>query len=294
MYYREEMLFWDRERDEADFRHGGVIGVSAKASYRRVARTALREGAITEGERAVPEEVPVAFSYGGSTHAVMMASPADLVDFAVGFSLTEGIISTRAEIRSIEVIEAGAGFDVQLDLLDANADALRARRRHMAGPVGCGLCGIESIEQAVRVVPELSGVEVAVDGDDIIAAMKALNEAQSLNRETRAVHGAGFYNPQKGLLAVREDVGRHNALDKLAGAVINADLSPDAGIVVVTSRLSVEMVQKTAILGSPILAAISAPTALAIETAESSGVTLVALVRGEDFEIFTRADRIIL
>lgn len=288
------MLFWDRERDEADFRHGGVIGVSAKASYRRVARTALREGAITEGERAVPEEVPVAFSYGGSTHAVMMASPADLVDFAVGFSLTEGIISTRAEIRSIEVIEAGAGFDVQLDLLDANADALRARRRHMAGPVGCGLCGIESIEQAVRVVPELSSVEVAVDGDDIIAAMKALNEAQSLNRETRAVHGAGFYNPQKGLLAVREDVGRHNALDKLAGAVINADLSPDAGIVVVTSRLSVEMVQKTAILGSPILAAISAPTALAIETAESSGVTLVALVRGEDFEIFTRADRIIL
>ena len=294
MYYREEMLFWDRERDEADFRHGGVIGVSAKASYRRVARTALREGAITEGERAVPEEVTVAFSYGGSTHAVMMASPADLVDFAVGFSLTEGIISTRAEIRSIEVIEAGAGFDVQLDLLDANADALRARRRHMAGPVGCGLCGIESIEQAVRVVPELSGVEVAVEGDDIIAAMKALNEAQSLNRETRAVHGAGFYNPQKGLLAVREDVGRHNALDKLAGAVVNADLSPDTGIVVVTSRLSVEMVQKTAILGSPILAAISAPTALAIETAESSGVTLVALVRGEDFEIFTRADRIIL
>ena len=288
------MLLSDRERDEADFRHGGVIGVSAKASYRRVARTALREGAIVEGERAVPQEVPVAFSYGGSTHAVMMASPADLVDFAVGFSLTEGIISTRAEIRSIEVIEAGQGFDVQVDLQDANADALRARRRHMAGPVGCGLCGIESIEQAVRVVPELSGVEVSVDGDDIVAAVKALNEAQSLNRETRAVHGAGFYNPQKGLLAVREDVGRHNALDKLAGAVVNADLSPDTGIVVVTSRLSVEMVQKTAILGSPILAAISAPTALAIETAESSGVTLVALVRGEDFEIFTRADRILL
>lgn len=288
------MLLSDRERDEADFRHGGVIGVSAKASYRRVARTALREGAIVEGERAVPEEVPVAFSYGGSTHAVMMASPADLVDFAVGFSLTEGIISTRAEIRSIEVIEAGQGFDVQVDLQDANADALRARRRHMAGPVGCGLCGIESIEQAVRVVPELSGVEVSVNGDDIVAAVKALNEAQSLNRETRAVHGAGFYNPQKGLLAVREDVGRHNALDKLAGAVVNADLSPDTGIVVVTSRLSVEMVQKTAILGSPILAAISAPTALAIETAESSGVTLVALVRGEDFEIFTRADRILL
>ena len=164
----------------------------------------------------------------------------------------------------------------------------------MAGPVGCGLCGIESIEQAVRVVPELSDVDVSVDGDDIVAAVKALNEAQNLNRETRAVHGAAFYNPKKGLLAVREDVGRHNALDKLAGAVVNADQSPDRGIVVVTSRLSVEMVQKTAILGSPILAAISAPTALAIETAQSSGITLVALVRGEDFEIFTRADRIIL
>ncbi|MBM7321680.1 formate dehydrogenase accessory sulfurtransferase FdhD, partial [Agrobacterium sp. S2] len=109
-----------------------MIGVSAKASYRGVTRTALRSGTLIEGDRAVPEEVPVAFSYGGSTHAVMMASPANLVDFAVGFSLTEGIISTRAEIRSIEVIEAGQGFDVQVDLQDANADALRARRRHMA------------------------------------------------------------------------------------------------------------------------------------------------------------------
>lgn len=270
------------------------MSASAKASYRRVARTALREGVVSSGERAVPEEVPVAFSYGGSTHAVMMASPADLVDFAVGFSLTEGIISTRAEVHSIEVVEAGQGYDVQVDLQDANADALRARRRHMAGPVGCGLCGIESIEQAVRVVPDLSDIRNSVGGHDIVAAIRALNDAQSLNRETRAVHGAGFYNVKEGLLAVREDVGRHNALDKLAGAVMNAGLATGEGIVAVTSRLSVEMVQKTAILGSPILAAISAPTALAIETAERAGITLVALVRGEDFEIFTRADRIIL
>ncbi len=268
--------------------------MSAEVSYRRVARTALQQGAVTAGERAVPEEVPVAFSYGGSTHAVMMASPADLVDFAVGFSLTEGIISMRSEILSVEVVEAGQGYDVQVDLRDAEAEALRARRRHMAGPVGCGLCGIESIEQAVRVVPDLSGARMSIDGHGIVAAMKALNDAQSLNRETRAVHGAGFYDPGKGLLAAREDVGRHNALDKLAGAVVNAGISAGAGIVVVTSRLSVEMVQKTAILGSPVLAAISAPTALAIETAERAGITLVALVRGEDFEIFTRADRIIL
>ncbi len=233
--------------------------MSVEASYRRVARTALREGTPATGERAVPEEVPVAFSYGGSTHAVMMASPADLIDFAVGFSLTEGIISMLSEIQAIEVVEAGQGYDVQVDLTDAEADALRARRRHMAGPVGCGLCGIESIEQAVRVVPNLSGVKSSVHGNDIVAAVKALNEAQTLNRETRAVHGAGFYNPREGLLAAREDVGRHNALDKLAGAVVNAGISAETGIVAVTSRLSVEMVQKTAILGCPVLAAISAP-----------------------------------
>ncbi|CUX33036.1 formate dehydrogenase accessory sulfurtransferase FdhD [Agrobacterium fabrum] len=271
-----------------------MIVVSVEASYRKVARTALRGGTLATGGRAVPEEVPVAFSYGGSTHAVMMASPADLIDFAVGFSLTEGIISMRSEIQAIEVVEAGQGYDVQVDLTDAEADALRARRRHMAGPVGCGLCGIESIEQAVRVVPDLSGVKSSVHGNDIIAAVKALNEAQTLNRETRAVHGAGFYSPREGLLAAREDVGRHNALDKLAGAVVNAGISAQTGIVAVTSRLSVEMVQKTAILGCPVLAAISAPTALAIETADRAGITLVALVRGEDFEIFTRADRIIL
>ncbi|MDA5634457.1 MULTISPECIES: formate dehydrogenase accessory sulfurtransferase FdhD [Rhizobium/Agrobacterium group] len=270
-----------------------MIAVSAEASYRRFTRTARREGFIIEGERSVPEEVPVAFSYGGSTHAVMMASPADLIDFAVGFSLTEGIISSRADIRSIEVVEAGQGYDVQVDLQDANADALRARRRNMAGPVGCGLCGIESIEQAVRVVPDVSQVELSFDAHHIVAAMKALTDAQSLNRETRAVHGAGFYSAHGGLLAVREDVGRHNALDKLAGAVMNADVSSGAGMVAVTSRLSVEMVQKTAILGSAVLAAISAPTALAIETADRAGVTLIALVRGEDFEIFTRADRIV-
>lgn len=268
--------------------------MSAEASFRRVARTALRQGTVTTGERSVPEEVPVAFSYGGSTHAVMMASPADLVDFAIGFSLTEGIISARAEILSVEVVEAGQGYDVQVDLRDAEADALRARRRHMAGPVGCGLCGIESIEQAVRVVPDLSGAKMSIEGHEIVAAMKALSDAQNLNRETRAVHGAGFFIPGKGLFAAREDVGRHNALDKLAGAVVNAGTSAEAGIVAVTSRLSVEMVQKTAILGSPVLAAISAPTALAIETAERAGITLVALVRGEDFEIFTRSDRIVL
>ncbi|WP_405049625.1 formate dehydrogenase accessory sulfurtransferase FdhD [Rhizobium sp. BE258] len=244
------------------------------------------------GERIVPEEVPIAFSYGGSSHAVMMATPDDLEDFAVGFSLTEGIISSMAQISSIETVDSEMGIDVQIMLADDVEDALRARRRSMAGPVGCGLCGIESIEQAVRKVPDVSGSPLALTHGDIVRAANLLNEAQPLHRETRAVHGAGFYIPGQGLSAVREDVGRHNALDKLCGAVIRSGNTGIGGAVVVTSRISVEMVQKTAILGASILIAISAPTALAIRTAEDAGMTLVALVRGDDFEIFTHPHRI--
>lgn len=251
-----------------------------------------RNGVVRAGSRSVPEEVPIAFSYGGSTHAVMMGTPADLEDFAIGFSLTEGIITSMAEIEEVTVLDEGQGLDVQVRLAEDKEDALRARRRHMAGPVGCGLCGIESIEQAMRVVPDVADVLMALTPKDITSAMAALNGAQPLHAETHAVHGAGFFIPGEGLIAVREDVGRHNALDKLAGAVIRAGRQGAQGIVVVTSRISVEMVQKTAILGSSTLVAISAPTALAIRTAEEAGMTLVALTRGEDFEIFAGAERI--
>ncbi|OCJ03047.1 sufurtransferase FdhD [Rhizobium sp. AC44/96] len=257
-----------------------------------VRRTARSGGVMVSGERIVPEEVPIAFSYGGSTHAVMMGTPADLEDFAIGFSLTEGIIRRRDEISAIEVVESEQGIDVQVSLVDEAALALTARRRSMAGPVGCGLCGIESIEQAVRSVPDVSAAGMTISHEQIVEAISLLNGAQPLHRETRAVHGAGFYVPGQGLVAVREDVGRHNALDKLCGAVVRLGLSGAGGVVAVTSRLSVEMVQKAAILGSPVLIAISAPTALAIRTAEQAGMTLIALVRGEDFEIFTHSHRI--
>ncbi|WP_288429303.1 formate dehydrogenase accessory sulfurtransferase FdhD [uncultured Agrobacterium sp.] len=262
------------------------------SAYRSVKRISVRDGVVSDGCRSAPDEVPVAFSYGGSTHAVMMATPSDLEDFAYGFSLTEGIIANGAQIEAVDLLDTEQGFDVQVTLLGEQADALRSRRRHMAGPVGCGLCGIESIEQAVRPVPDVSSVALKIDAREIAAAMDALSEAQSLNRETRAVHGAGFHIPGPGLLVVREDVGRHNALDKLAGAVLRAGWKGSDGIVVVTSRVSVEMVQKAAILGSSVLAAVSAPTALALETAERAGMTIVALVRGEDLEIFTRPDRV--
>ena len=258
-----------------------------------VARTARRNGDVTISARSVPEEVPIAFSYGGSSHAVMMATPADLEDFAVGFSLTEGIIADIGEIAGIEPVEDAQGIDVQITLVDAVADALRTRKRHMAGPVGCGLCGIESIEQAVRKVPDVSKISLTLSFADVVGAIALLNDTQPLHRETRAVHGAGFYLPRRGLTAVREDVGRHNALDKLCGAVVRSGQTPGEGAIVVTSRLSVEMVQKAAILGSAVLIAISAPTALAIRTADEAGMTLIALVRGEDFEIFTHAHRVL-
>ncbi|RWX75185.1 formate dehydrogenase accessory sulfurtransferase FdhD [Neorhizobium lilium] len=266
--------------------------MSSHKTTATVPEIARRGGVVRAGSRVVPEEVPIAFSYGGSTQAVMMGTPGDLEDFAVGFSLTEGIISSMAEIEEITVVDEGRGLDVQVRLAEDKEDALRLRRRHMAGPVGCGLCGIESIEQAVRVVPDVSRVSMMITAIDVTEAVSALNGAQPLHAQTHAVHGAGFYLPASGLVAVREDVGRHNALDKLAGAVLRQGLTGEQGVVVVTSRISVEMVQKTAILGAGVLIAISAPTALAIRTAEEAGMTLIALTRGEDFEIFTRSDRI--
>lgn len=267
-----------------------MIGLPATGiSVRRLAQ---HSGVMRDGERIVPEEIPVAFSYGGSTHAVMMATPADLEDFAVGFSLTEEIISTAAEIKDIQIEVHGEGLDVQIQLMDDASDALRVRRRHMAGPVGCGLCGIESIEQALRTVKSVEQIQLAVCADDIVNSVAGLSSAQALNRQTHAVHGAGFYIPGEGLIATREDVGRHNALDKLVGAVLRGGRAGAEGIVAVTSRVSVEMVQKAALLGSPVLAAVSAPTALAIRTAQAAGITLAAVVRGNDFEIFTHPQRI--
>jgi FdhD protein len=263
---------------------------AARISVKRIARMG---GVVMPGERVVPEEIPVAFSYGGTAHAVMMATPEDIEDFAIGFSLTEGIIQDAGQICAIDIVDEPQGIDVQVTLTDDVADALRARRRSMAGPVGCGLCGIESIDQAVRPVPDVSSADLKLTHGDIVRAVSLLNDAQPLHRETRAVHGAGFYIPGRGLLAVREDVGRHNALDKLCGAVIGTGTTGSKGAVAVTSRLSVEMVQKAAILGSSVLIAISAPTALAIRTAEQAGMTLVALVRGDDFEIFTHPHRIL-
>lgn len=259
---------------------------------RRVAEVVFRNGHLSEGQRVVAEECAIALSYGGSTEAVMMASPADLEDFAIGFSLSEGIIGNADDVTEIEVEYASGGIDLQIHLKDDVDRALGIRRRAKAGPVGCGLCGVESIDEALKPAADVSKAFVHLTAGDISDAMRALSARQPLNDETRAVHAAGFYSPGSGMVAVREDVGRHNALDKLIGHLARTGVDPKHGVVVMTSRLSVELVQKTAKLGSGLLVGISAPTALAISMAEKAGMTLVALARGDDFEIFTGHDRI--
>jgi FdhD protein len=245
----------------------------------------------TAGKRFVPEEAAVAFSYDGGTYAVMMATPQDLDDFALGFSLTEGIVATPADIRQLDVVTFEAGIELRMWLAEPRASALIQRRRHLAGPTGCGLCGIESLEEAVRTLPGIAD-EASFAPAQILQALDALSPRQELNRQTRAVHAAAFWRPDAGLVALREDVGRHNALDKLAGALARGTVNPRGGMVLLTSRVSVEMVQKTAVIGAPLIVAVSAPTALAVRTAQAAGITLVAVARSDGFEVFTHPQRI--
>jgi FdhD protein len=276
---------------------------------RPLARLAFGPAAIEPGHRLLPEEVAVALSFNGSTHAVMMATPADLVDFGYGFALTEGI-ARPDEIESVDLLETPRGIDLQIWLSDPAAERQSQRRRTMAGPVGCGLCGLDSLEQALRDPAPVAASALRLSAAQICAAIAALPGHQPLHDATRAVHAAGFYCPGQGLVMVREDVGRHNALDKLIGglirgggaaatstatstaAVSTAAVSAADGALVLTSRVSIDMVQKCAALGAPVLIAVSAPTAHAVRLAEAAGITLVALARANRFEVFTHSDRI--
>lgn len=258
----------------------------------RVPSTAWKRHVRSAGERTIPEEVAVSFTYNGSSYAVMMATPQDLEDFAYGFSLTEGIVSSVDEIERLAVIEEKLGIELRMWLSAPSGTAYGERRRYLAGPTGCGLCGIESLSEAMR-APKQVESRAVFSPDHIMRALEMLAPAQTLNRQTHAVHAAAFFTPAQGLIALREDVGRHNALDKLAGALARKRISAADGFIVFTSRVSVEMIQKAAAIGVPLAVAVSAPTALAVRMAETAGITLVAVARSDGFEMFTHTHRIV-
>jgi FdhD protein len=258
---------------------------------RKVDRQVWRDSGLSAGTRSIPEESAVALTYNGGTYAVMMASPRDLKDFAVGFSLSEGIVQSPEDIDSLDIVDLKDGIELRIWLKQSKADLLSERRRHIAGPTGCGLCGIDSVSEAVRpaaVVPP-GGLFAP---QQIMAALQSMPPLQTLNIETRAVHAAAFWTAARGIVALREDVGRHNALDKLAGALALDKIPANEGMVLLTSRVSVEMVQKAAAMGAPLVVAVSAPTALAVRMADAAGITLAAIARADGFEVFTHPQRI--
>ena len=273
------------------------LALSAEGAARTVRRLAWRDGGFVAGERAVPEEVPVALSYNRVSHAVMMASPLDLEDFARGFSLSEEIVAHAGEIEEMEVVRLPAedgttrGIELRMWIGQDRMAALESRRRHVAGPTGCGLCGLESLEAALRPLRPVPFGRTFSPAE-IEAAAGSLRPAQVLNRITRAVHAAGFWTPADGLVSLREDVGRHNALDKLHGALAADGVDTSAGLLVMTSRISVELVQKAAIMRVPVLVAVSAPTTLALQVAGTAGITLIAVAREDGFELCTHPERI--
>jgi FdhD protein len=240
----------------------------------RVQRSIWRANGTTEGERAIPEETAIAFTFNTASYAVMMATPQDLEDFAVGFALTEGVIPSLDAIESIDVVEEDVGIELRLWLKAQDAAEF-----------------LETLIEAMRPPPPV-GKGLALSPNQIMEGVSSLFPRQDLNRETRAVHAAGFWEPERGLVALREDVGRHNALDKLAGALARDGATAEQGLVVLTSRVSIEMVQKSAAIGAPIVAAVSAPTALAVRMAEACGMTLIAIARKDGFEIFTHPHRV--
>ncbi len=257
-----------------------------------VTRLKWSGGILSAGHRTIPEEVPVALTYDGTTYAVMMVTPSDLVDFALGFSLSECVVDDASEIESLDIMEVEGGIEARMWLKPPASARNRGRRRAILGPTGCGLCGVDSITEALKPLPFVGSNELRISGGDLVSAMAALQKQQVLNAQAKAVHAAGLWLGQENRL-VREDVGRHTALDKIIGAAAASAISASDGAILLTSRVSVELVQKTARLGSCIIAAISAPTALAVKVANEAGITLAAVLRGEDFEIFTRPERII-
>ena len=254
--------------------------------------TRWRDGRSESVTDAVAEEVPVALEYNGISHAVMLATPSDLEDFALGFSLTEGILQFPAELYDCDVIDDDRGIRVIMEISSERLFALKERRRTLAGRTGCGLCGTETLPQAVRLPPPVNS-RAAFRADVLHAAFVEMAARQTLQRQTGATHAAAWLAADGQLTLVREDIGRHNALDKLIGALHRTKTEIASGAALVTSRASYEMVQKAASAGIGILAAVSAPTALAIRVAQSTGVCLAGFVRTHGHVLYANPEKIV-
>lgn len=263
----------------------------------KVTRVIWKVGETVEGTDWVATETAVALVYNGISHVVMMATPADLEDFALGFSLSEGILESAKQLLDCEVTETDKGIELALTITAEPFAKLKEKRRNLVGRTGCGLCGAESLDQAIT-EPAMVATELALSHEALQKAFSALAAQQKLQQQTGAVHGAAYCNQQGEILLVREDVGRHNALDKLLGALAkkqheqDKEQNKEPGFVLVTSRASYEMVAKTTSANIPLLAAVSAPTSLAIELAEKSGLTLVGFTRTGRHVLYANGQRI--
>lgn len=262
------------------------------ASRKRHARRLTPQSQAFETvERELPEETPVALVFNGISHAVMLASPCDLEDFALGFALSEDVIANRQEMLEIEIVALHDGIEARATLTARRFAALKERRRALAGPTGCGLCGMESLDDVLRPVPHVQS-DFAITATALRQALADMPQHQALNRATGAVHAAAWADASGKIVALREDVGRHNALDKLIGALALRGIDTKQGALLLTSRLSFELVQKAAAAGMPLMAAVSAPTARAVRMAEHAGITLIGLARADAMLAFTQTERL--
>lgn len=261
-------------------------------SYQQSTVERWRNNQRSEELDYIAEEVPIALVYNGVPHVVMLATPTNLEEFALGFSITEGIIGHPLELLSTRVYQRAHGIEVQLKIPEERFVCLSDKGRNMTGRTGCGLCGATSLKQAIRQPPPVRG-DLALSADDLATALADIKQRQKLNKLTGSVHAAAWAVPGQGIVDVREDVGRHNALDKLLGLLLKTNTDVNTGFVVVTSRASFEMVQKTAFVGISLLAAISAPTGLAIRLAQDTGLTLVGFARGHDHVVYSHPRRLL-
>ena len=273
--------------------------ICSNAPLSEVNVTRWRNGVISQATDKVAEEVPIALIYNGVSHAVMLATPQDLEDFALGFSLSEGILQNKSELYDVEIITQPLGIELRLEVPTEAFVKLKERRRNLVGRTGCGLCGAESLEQALR-LPKINATTQTsihaasspiVNASSMIKAFRTIQTTQVLQQATGATHACAWVNANGEVQLLREDVGRHNAMDKLIGALAKLPRQ-DEGFVLTSSRASVEMVQKVAIAGIGILAAISAPTGLAVRVAEDYGVTLVGFLRDNQFVMYANPQRI--